>query len=548
MDNEFSETPPHDDLSVEHSSSLREEEKEHEGSFETSKGDKKLQLPQEFLEEMDRLGTAEEKLDRAILFMQEILEGGGSRQFREFWEVRRLCLELFQTSIHPTARVRLWTRYSELCREARRLKELFEEQSSFVTEQIEKAIDAVEEDFASLDTKLSEMPQIEALEACRSINHHLDQYQTLQHELNYLNSFASRVSGLRKELLKAEIRYKQKARLLERLRVLGDWIYPRRKDSIGKVSLLFLADVEAFIQATFVGELKTHELFEIREEIKSLQSVGKVLTLSTEAFTRTRQQLSECWDSIKTVLKEKKKAQSEQRQVFKQHRDEIMASLDALKAGVEAGTMKTEEAWSQLRRIDTTLHSVSLGHQDVRLTGEKTREVRSLLEQKWPAPEKKIPQDRKGLKYKAQEFSSRSKELLESSLGLKEIEEAYRSLVHDISGASLSKSGRLELDQIIAKIREKIEELRKEYLAHVSTEEEIREGISALEHIRFDIKHQLEVWRKTSGGFGYDFAEGLQYQELADSERSRLERVEAMIEDFESRLLLFQEDRSESCP
>ena len=554
MDQEPPDVQPSDASPEESISSVHMEKEDllHEPMQEAAREEHKILLPQEFLSEIQSLATPEEKLDRTVAFMQEILEGGGPHQFRSFWEARRLCLELFQSPIHPTVRVRLWTRYSELCREARRLKELFEEQSSFVTEQVEKAIDAIEEDFAGLETKLAVMSDIEGLNGCKSIAKHLDQYQAFQHELNYLNSFASRITALRKEVLKTEIRHKQKSRLLERLRVLGDWVYPRRKSAIQEVSTLFLADVDHFIQSTFVGELKTHELFDAREEIKILQGVGKTLTLSTEAFTKTRLQLSECWDSIKTVLKEKKKAQTEQRQIFKQHRDELVAELDTLKAGLEGETIKAEEARKQIRQIDNKMHSFSLGHHDVRLIREQIGELEELINQKSGGPEKRAQQhDRIEPKNKAKECIARAEAILQSTASLAEVEALFAALLHDASLETLAKSERLDLDRLCSRIRGKIEQIRADRIPSLSSRDEIEADLLALEHLRSEMKRQLEVWRKASGGYGYDFAEGLCYQELGEEEKARIERINGMIEQLEAKLSTLEESSpeiTESCP
>ena len=199
----------------------------------------KPQLPEKFLEELVALATPEEKLEHIIGFMQTALEGGGGHQFREFWEARRMCLDLFQLPINPTVRMHLWTRYNELCHEAKRVKELFEEQSSFVTEQIERAIEAIATDFSELESKLASMPQIEAFMACKTIAPHLDRYQILQHELDYLNSFATKITSLRKEVVKTDMKHKHKTRLLSRLWALGDAVFPRRKQVIADVSALF---------------------------------------------------------------------------------------------------------------------------------------------------------------------------------------------------------------------------------------------------------------------------------------------------------------------
>ncbi len=539
--------PPHHTDSLEQQAPpfQHHEEQPPESAHDKTSDEYPTLLPKEFLDVLQRLGTPEEKLDHTITFMQEILEGGGPHQFRAFWDARRRCLEFFQTPIHPTARVRLWTRYSELCREARRLKELFEEQSAFVTEQVEMAIDAVAEEFIGLEERLGAVPEIEALKACPTLVCHADQYQALQHELNYLNSFATRITALRKEVVKTELRYKQKARLLERLRVLGDWVYPRRKRAIHDVSELFLADVAAFIQATFVGELKTHELCAAREEIKALQGIGKLLTLSTEAFTKTRLQLSECWDSIKIVLKERKKAQSERRQILHHHRDEILGEIEALKASAERGTMKGEDMRKEIRKIDARMHAVTLSHQDVLSLRERLRELDSLAEQQ-RSSEKRVSRQEHDQKTKLGELCSRAQSIMSGNESLPAMEAAFFELRQDPLVTSLSKSDRLTFDYLCSAVRDKIERRRKECLPVVSGEEDIAAELVALDQMRSDIKEQLEVWRKARGSSGADFSEGLRYQELIEEERARLERVEAMVEELEGRLA--SSSTTESCP
>jgi soluble cytochrome b562 len=203
------------------------------------------------------------------------------------------------------------------------------------------------------------------------------------------------MAGLRKEVVKTEIRHKQKSRLLERLWVLGDSIYPRRKSAIREVSMLFVEDVNGFIQKTFVGELSLHELFEARDEIKRLQMVGKLLTLSTEAFTKTRLQLSECWDTIKTVLNERKQLQNEQKETFRHNRDSLVADLDKLKTSLEGGSLTEVDARRNLRHVVTHMQTLPLAHHDVRLLREKVWEIEGLMEQK---KEKESPKTSQSLR------------------------------------------------------------------------------------------------------------------------------------------------------
>lgn len=493
----------------------------------------KPQLPEKFLEELAALTTPEEKLEHVVEFMQAALEDGGGHQFREFWEARRLCLDLFQLPINPTVRVHLWTRYNELCHEAKRVKELFEEQSTFVTEQIEKAIEAIATDFSELENKLASMPQIESFLACKTIAPHLDRYQILQHELDYLNSFATRITSLRKEVVKTDMKHKHKTKLLSRLWALGDAVFPRRKQVIAEVSTLFSEDVNAFIQSTFVSELKMHELFSAREEIQHLQGVAKLLTLSTEAFNTTRLRLSECWDSIKTVLTERKKERSEQRETFKKHKDELLAEIDKVKAGVEAKTLNPTQAHRSLQQISSKMRSVELSHQDVLHVREHLGEVEGLLEQR--EQKKPVVQEPKSGRWK--ELVVLAEKLSGSAEDVASLEAAFKILEQQASEESISKSDRLELDHALSNVRGTIERLHEAYIVPTLGEEEIVAELTKLEEMRANVRAQLEIWRKASGGSGTDFSEALRYTELIEQERARLERIDELVARLEEMLL-----------
>ncbi len=264
-------------------------------------------LPKEFLGELDQLGTPEAKADKALSFMQEVLETGDPHQIPLFWEARKICQEWFRGPIDPVARHSLWSRYSTLCQEAKGLKKIFDEQSRFLSEQFEKAIQSYEEELVHGQSPQEEL----ALPLSQATSEHTDQYRSLQSHLVYLNRLATKLSSLRKELLKAEMVHKQKVVLLERIQRLGDQVFPERKERIKEVSDLFVKDVDSFIHATAVEKLRVRELVGVREEIKLLQRIAKQLTLSTQAFTTTRVQLSQCWESIQKGFKERKKIVAE---------------------------------------------------------------------------------------------------------------------------------------------------------------------------------------------------------------------------------------------
>lgn len=492
-------------------------------------------LPEDFMQKLESLGSVEEKLELALSFMQKSLQEGGGRHFREFWDARKLCTDLFLLNIHPSMRVRLWTQYSDLCREARRLKDLFDEQSSFVSEQIEKAIEAVESELPLFHEKGTHLPEVPRFSACTSVLQHIDRYTELYHELQYLNSFASRITALRKELIKTDMRFKQRQRLLDRLSALGDKVFPQRKQAISEISALFQEDVEAFIRKTFVGELKAFALFDAREEIKRLQEIAKILTLGTEAFSKTRIQLSECWDSIRNVLKEKKKAQNEQKILFKKHRDELVQELATMKEEIEKGALSSNDAKNRFSACVRKMKEVALSRQDVQEVREKLREVEELFSQHNAQEHKGVEaKGEKESRYK--ELLERIKSLLEQDSSAEAKEEELLNIAREVTSGTYNRTERLSIDCEIARGRSLVEKMLNDRIQKErqdGSEESLHGAFVSLEHLRADCKQQIEIWRKVGSGSNIDFSIAMQYLDLIEEEKQRIARIEHIISEFE---------------
>src|SRR5690348_16298986 len=99
-------------------------------------------------------------------------------------------------------------------------------------EQLELAIAALEQYLDKFEELLAQMPEIAHLNYSHSVKQKVDIYGTLQRELNLLNTMAARVNGLRKEVMKTDMRIRFKNKFLQRLSKAGDRIFPRRKDRI----------------------------------------------------------------------------------------------------------------------------------------------------------------------------------------------------------------------------------------------------------------------------------------------------------------------------
>jgi hypothetical protein len=300
-----------------------------------------------------------------IDFMRVALSQGETPRFKDFWECRRLCLHLFKENIPAKVRAQLWAEYVELSNEARRLKDLLDEQSAFAVEQIELAIQSLESDLENFALLLSQAPNVEFPQEIVSLKEKRDVYNSIQKELQLLNTLAMRINALRKEIIKTEMRIRIKNKLLERLSVCGDRVFPKRKELIKDISKEFTADVDRFIQTYFqTSEVKELPLHILREEIKFLQLLAKLLTLNTQAFTSTRLKLSECWDQIKSQEKDRKKEAHQKKQVYQQNYDLVLEKINAF--AIECRQeMAINDCTSRAHEISEFMKTVELGRDEV---------------------------------------------------------------------------------------------------------------------------------------------------------------------------------------
>lgn len=147
---------------------------------ETVEKEEKSSSFEMFLKSLESQTTSEEKLKFSIDFMRESLSQEKDPNFKGFWEARRVCLPIFKENLNPIARSKLWNDFVELSSEARRLKTILDEQSSFAIEQLELAIGSLEKDIEKYSENLSGFADIEFPETCKFLKHKENDYNVLQ--------------------------------------------------------------------------------------------------------------------------------------------------------------------------------------------------------------------------------------------------------------------------------------------------------------------------------------------------------------------------------
>lgn len=500
----------------------------------------------EFTEKFGSLPTPEEKIALGLQFMRKSISQEGSPRFREFWEARKFLLSVFKENINSAIRSTLWTEYVELTVEARRLKEILEEQSAFAMEQIDLAIQALEKDMGSLETLLKEAGSAEFPQNCQTIRQKSSTYHRIQSELNFLNTLASRLSGLRKEILKTEMRVRFKTKFFKRLSELGDHIFPKRKELIGEISEQFEKDVDTFVVKHFKdGQIIGAPYYALREEIKALQGMSKVLTLSSGSFGRTRLKLSECWDQVKAVEKEHKKEINLKKQASSELSQHFMGKIQELAS--QAAEMELSLLDQAIEGISEEMQAVELHRDDVRMLRDSLAKLRAphLAAQEEKAREIERAEKEK-LRIKKETLAALEAEIARltkegASLEMEALMSSFQEIKQKLDELEISKIEKQQIERSLRPLKDLIADCKENSLLHLTDDqrqnlENLRTVLQQKRQRRQEIKEQLKAYRKALGSSGLDFEKAMTYREQADQEKDLLDKADASIEEIEKKI------------
>jgi hypothetical protein len=495
---------------------------------------------------LESVTRAEEKIQSYLDFMKAALTDKTPR-FKDYWDAKRECLPLFKETISPQVRSQLWSAYIELSTEARHLKTLLDEQSAFAMEQIDLAIKAVESDLDKMDELLAQTQEIYFPLESISLKGKKDFYVPLQRELNLLNTLAARVTSFRKEVIKTEMRIRFKNKLFERLSKAGDRIFPRRKELIQQISAEFLKDV-----MQISGSLDQQSGFELRDEIKILQYFAKELTLDTQTFTKTRLELSRLWEILKEKDKERKKEFAQQREANQKNVLLVMDKIKPFGERCQQETFSPEEAQKQAGEIMNFMKTIDLGRDEVRYLKDELSRARAPINERLAkvqeAREKEIEEGQRQRREKVEQFKLRIKEAIDQ-IAEKPVEELAQSrerLQQELHMLSITHAEKELLEHELKTLRDLISDKKEKAMLSLTPEQ--RKSLDHLNQVldgwkqqKNEIREQLEVYRKALSGSGFDFEKAMRYRELIDSEKTRLDKVNAAILEIEEQI-----DRLES--
>lgn len=311
-----------------------------------------------FIGELNALDSADDKLQKMLDYMQLQLEKGKVKPINRFWKMRHFCLDQFKQNISFSKRLAFWGKYCEIIEEINHLRAVIEEKVLSNKVEIEKAILSIEKEIGDYSELLLNSPPIEIPQNVTCFQKNETFYQTHQKELNIFNSYAKQLNALKNEALKLEISYRDKQKLLDELHALSDRVFPRKRDLLIEISKAYSEDLKHFIQQHFEKKELKLPLFNIKDQIKSLQNFSKVLNLNVATFTQSREKLSECWDQIRNFEKEQKKVKDQQKVEFQENETQLGERIEALK---EKKVALSKEAYErEVNQLDESIKKANL--------------------------------------------------------------------------------------------------------------------------------------------------------------------------------------------
>ncbi len=501
----------------------------------------------ELTQKIEKLDSGEEKIRLCLEFMQAALSDKTPR-FKDYWDVKKLCLPLFKEALSPHARGVLWDTYIEVSTEARLLKDILDEQSAFAVEQIDLAIKAIEDDLDHTAEVIQRSFSWTLPDECHALQKQREVYEPFQNELNLLNTLAARINSLRKEVIRTEMRIRFKNKFFDRLSKAGDRVFPRRKELIQIISTQFLEDVQEFANREFsVEKLKGESTFSLREEIKTLQNLAKEMTLDTRTFSETRLLLSQCWDVLKEVDKERKKEVAEKKEIFKKNVDLVLDKIKLLAERCKAETFTYDDAMKQSKEIANFMKNLDLGRDEVNYLKDEIAQARAPVVERdrkqQEAREKEIEESERQRRDKIEEFKKRLQEVIDR-LEEKTIEEllaAKDDLQKQLSGLLITHAEKELLEHALKGLRDNIIDKKEKNIASLTSEQQ--NSLQHLTHMleewksqKTEIENQIKNYGKALAGSGFDFEKAMRYRELMDAEKKRLEKVNAALEEIEAKI------------
>jgi hypothetical protein len=124
---------------------------------------------------------------------------------------------------------------------------------------------------------------------------------------------------------------------------------------------------------------------------------------------------------------------------------------------------------------------------------------------------------------------------------LEQLVSAVKEVETELAQLEISKMEKQQIERTLRPIKDLVADKKESSLLNLSeddkkTLENLRVVLQQKKERRQEVKDQLEIYRKALGGSNLDFEKAMQYRELVDQEKERLEKANAAIEEIEEKI------------
>lgn len=491
---------------------------------------------EDFQKNLENTKSVDEKLKLCIEAMKGSLSSSSSPNFKLFWDVRSKCMDYFKNpEVTHALKGQLWNEYIELTQQARSLKKILDEQSSFEVEQISKAIEALEENVDYLlehrnfePLKLSSKP--------KSLSEVIRELAFEQALVEQLNTRITQLEALRNELQKVEIRLGVRNKLYKHLSKIGDKLFPKKKELTKSISTAYIDSIQAFIKDHPLNTSRKPSLAFLREEIKLFQMLSKELSLSTQAFKKSRDLLSKFWDSIKEEGQKLKENREKKKGLYQENLKKILEKAQSFAESFKSNSLSEGDAKRLFKELTSLFKDLELGPDELKVARAEVNGVKGLMVSKEERQEQekrdRISNELRHREEKQEELKTQI-EAFRSQIE-KNFDEALFGSWHELNVA-LKNSAILESELVLIEHYHQIS--FDALLQRQAKEANSDDFLSSLQEWKQAIALQYEQWKKHCGSSGLDFEKAIAYNEELDIAKKRLKWIEKEIKSFEGKKL-----------
>ncbi len=492
--------------------------------------------------QIEAIGKPEERIRFCLDQMRAALFEARAPRFKDFWDLKRACLDLFKKVSSSPLRAQMWDEYTELSKEARHVKEILDEESAFAVEQIELALVAIEKDLENYTEILEHMPALFLLEESLFLQPKKEEYQAAQKELSLLSQLATRLTALRKEVLKTEMRIRLKNGLLDRLSKAGDTVFPKRKEKIRSFSSQVVQDMEQFEK-----ESADKDLFVVQQEVKLLQSLMKELMLDSPSFGQVRLLLSRVWDLLKVKKQQERQDSEEKKLLSRQNFALVMDRIKPLAEKCQKEATTLEEASKHGGEILTFMRSLDLSREETGALKDEIQKAKAPLyerqDKEHKEKERVLQEENHKRKLKLDTVLHAIEEVISKvdELSVQEASDKRTSFLRQVMTLGLNSVEKEVFEGVLKRLRDKIIEKKEKRLQNLPPSalqslEELTGVLEERKEQRAEIKTQLESYKKALASSGLDFQKAMQLKELVENEKERLQKVLEAISSIEEKI------------